>query len=299
MSRDLREAGKEAGREVIAALDPGGPETTTPLPPSEAERRRWWVTGWSSLHLMRWLPAVVAFALLIVAWKLVANHDSYLLPEPRQTLLLLWHQPGLYLHNAGATLAEALIGLGIGFGAGSVLAVAMSEVRLLERALLPLAVALNVTPVVAIAPALVVAFGFGRTPKVIVTAVIVFFPVLINGIVGLRSADPEVLDVLRSLDARRWEVLWWVRLPSALPYLFAAARVTLPLSVVGAVVAEFAAPGSGAGLGTLITQASNVSELDRVYAAIIVLAVMGLALTVIIMLLERWVLAWQPSRRGR
>jgi NitT/TauT family transport system permease protein len=142
-----------------------------------------------------------------------------------------------------------------------------------------------------------VAFGFGPTPKIIVTAVIVFFPALINSLAGLRSADPEVLDVLRSLDAARWEVLWHVRLPSALPFLFAAARVCLPLSVIGAVVAEFVTPGSAAGLGTLIYVDSNNSDLSRVYAAIICLAIMGVALTLIVILVERRVLSWQPARR--
>jgi NitT/TauT family transport system permease protein len=249
------------------------------------------------LRPSRWFPAVVAFAALILAWKLLANHDHYLLPQPGATLSQLWDDPGLYLHNAWATLGEALIGLGFGFGAAFLLSVLMSQIAIVERALLPLAVALNVTPVVAVAPALVVAFGFGPTPKIIVTAVIVFFPALINSLVGLRSADPEVLDVLRSLDAARWEVLWHVRLPSALPFLFAAARVCLPLSVVGAVVAEFVTPGSSAGLGTLITQAYNDSQLSRIYAAVICLAVMGVALTLIITVLERWVLAWEPSRR--
>lgn len=253
--------------------------------------------SWSSLRPSRWLPALVAFAILVLVWKLLADHDRYLLPQPGATASQLWNYPGLYLRNARSTLVEALIGLGVGFGAAFGISVVMSQISLVERALLPLAVALNVTPVVAVAPALVVAFGFGRTPKVIVTAVIVFFPALINSLVGLRSADPEVLDVLRSLNAARWEVLWWVRLPSALPYLFAAARVCLPLSVVGAVVAEFVTPGSSAGLGTLITQASANSALPRVYAAIICLAVLGVALTVVITVVERRVLAWHPSRR--
>lgn len=246
----------------------------------------------------RWLPALVAFAILVVIWKLLADHDHYLLPQPGATVSQLWDSPALYLRNARSTLVEALIGLGVGFGLAFLLSVLMSQVALVERAVLPLAVVLNVTPVVAVAPALVVAFGFGRTPKVIVTAVIVFFPALINSLVGLRSADPEVLDVLRSLDAARWEMLTHVRLPSALPYLFAAARVCFPLSVVGAVVAEFVAPGSSAGLGTLITQASANSQLPRVYAALICLAVMGMVLTVLITIVERRVLAWQPSRRA-
>jgi NitT/TauT family transport system permease protein len=270
-----------------------------PGPPAEQRRhgRAASPRRWSWVRPGYWLPALVAFAVLLGAWKLIAEHDHYLLPQPGATAAQLWNHPGLYLHDARATLLEALIGLAIGFGLAFLLAVVMSQVTLVERAVLPLAVVLNVTPVIAVAPALVVAFGFGPTPKIIVTAVIVFFPALVNSLIGLRSADPAVLDVLRSLHASRGEALWHVRLPSALPYLFAAARVCLPLSVVGAVVAEFVAPGSTAGLGTLISQASASSQLAEVYAAIICLAVLGVALTGMVVVAERRALAWQPARR--
>lgn len=246
----------------------------------------------------RWLPPLVAFAALVGVWQVLADHDRYLLPRPGTTAAQLLGHPGLYLHDARATLVEALVGLAIGFASACLLSLVMSEVEVVERAVLPLAVVLNVTPVVALAPALVVAFGFGAAPKIIVTAVIVFFPALINALIGLRSADPAVLDVLRSLDAARREVLWHVRLPAALPYLFAAARVCLPLSVVGAVVAELVAPGSSAGLGTLISQSAANSQLPQVYAAILCLAALGVALTGLVVVAERRALAWQPARRA-
>ncbi|MCU4183733.1 ABC transporter permease [Acidiferrimicrobium sp. IK] len=244
------------------------------------------------------LPALVALVVVGVVWQLLATHNRYLLPRPAATWSQLAHHPGLFASDARTTLVEALLGLGIGFVAAVVLAVLMSQVRVVQRAVMPLAVVLNVTPVVAVAPAMVVAFGFGRTPKVIVTSIIVFFPALINALTGLRSSDPRVLDVMATLHASRRETLWRVQLPSALPNLFAAARVCLPLSVIGAVVAEFVAPGSSAGLGTLITQASSNNQLDRVYAAIICLAAMGVALTLVIAALERWLLAWSRHARS-
>jgi NitT/TauT family transport system permease protein len=265
-----------------------------PLIPGSRIRGR---SGMAWARPSRWLPAVVAFALVLLAWKLLADHDHYLLPQPGATFSQLWDFPASYLRSARATLHEALEGLGIGFTAAVILAVAMSQIPLVERALLPLAVVLNVTPVVAVAPALVVVYGFGATPKIIVTAVIVFFPALVNVLIGLRSADPEVLDVLRSLHASTWEVLWRVRLPSALPYVFAAARVCFPLSLIGAVVAEFVTPGSSGGLGTLITLAYNDSQLSRIYAAVICLAVLGVGLSLVVVAAERRVLAWQPERR--
>lgn len=244
----------------------------------------------------RVLPPVVGVVLVVVAWQLLAAHNRYLLPRPAATFDQLLRHPGLFASNGRTTLAEALIGLGIGFGAAVVLAVAMSQLRVIERAVMPLAVVLNVTPVVAVAPAMVVAFGFGRTPKVVVTALIVFFPALINALAGLRSADPQVLDVLRTLHASRGETLRRVLLPSAVPHLFVAARVCLPLSVIGAVVAEFVAPGSSAGLGNLVNRASADSQLSVVYAGILALAVLGVALAAVLAVVERRLLAWDPRR---
>jgi NitT/TauT family transport system permease protein len=238
----------------------------------------------------------VAAVIVIAVWQLVAVHNRYILPRPWAVALQLVHHPGSYLHGARVTLTEALAGLAIGFGAGVLLGIVMSEIRIVERALLPLAIVANVTPVVALAPGLVVAFGFGITPKLIVTAVICFFPALMNTIAGLRSTDPELLDVLQTLHASRLEVLIRVRLPCSLPYLFSAARICLPLSVVGAVVAELVTQGSTSGLGTVISQAAANAQLDRVYASIVCLALLGVGLTAFIVLAERRLLAWHPSQ---
>jgi NitT/TauT family transport system permease protein len=175
----------------------------------------------------------------------------------------------------------------------------MSHVRILERALMPLAVVLNVTPIVAIAPGLVVAFGFGFTPKYIIAGVIVFFPFLVNSLVGLRSLDPEVLDVFTTLHASRWEVLWRLELPSSLPYLFAAARICLPLSLIGAVVAEFSAAGQTTGLGSLIETSANQADLQAVYASVVVLALLGISVTFVVAMFQRRLLSWQSSSRAR
>ena len=258
--------------------------------------RPWW-------HPATWLPAAVALALLATAWQLAATAlaargETYLLPLPADVLTELVGSPGRYLSDAWTTLSTALLGVAAGGLLAVVLAVVLSEVPLLARAVVPLAVVLNTTPVVALAPALVVAFGFGRTPKVVVTAVVVFFPVLVTVLSGLRAAPPDALAVLRSLRASRLEVLRRLRLPAALPALFTALRVVLPLSVVGAVVAEFVAAGSSAGLGTLITTSAANYQLAPVYAAIIVLAVMGVLLLGAVVAVERRVLArYAPGRR--
>jgi NitT/TauT family transport system permease protein len=242
-----------------------------------------------------WLPPLVAFVLLAVAWQLYAMHNPFVIPTIPKIFHELAGRPGFYFRNALTTLSEALVGAAFGMGIAFLLAVVMSYVRIVERAILPLAVILNVTPIIAIAPALVVAFGFGPTPKYIITAVLVFFPFLINSLIGLRSADPLALDVLRTLHASRTEILWRLRLPSSLPFLCAAARICVPLSVIGAVVAEFVAAGQTNGLGTLIVTAASLSDLPVIYASVVVLAIIGIALFVLVVLVQRRLLAWHSS----
>ncbi|HEX3900153.1 MAG TPA: ABC transporter permease [Mycobacteriales bacterium] len=247
------------------------------------------------LRIGLWLPSLVAVALLAVVWQLYAARHPYVLPRLSKVGAQLRDQPDLFLRNAGTTLEEALVGGAIGMGVAFGLAVLMFYVKVVERAIMPLAVVLNVTPLVAIAPALVVALGFGLTPKFVIAALLVFFPFLVNVLAGLRDVDPQVLDVASTLDASRTEVLWRIRLPSSLPYLFAAGRICLPLSLVGAVVAEFVAAGEAKGLGTLVVTAASLGNLGTVYAAVAVLAVLGVALFSSVVVAERLVL----RRQGR
>lgn len=244
------------------------------------------------LHPRIWAPFVVLLALLGVGWHVGARQWPYLLPPLSDVGHELRSQPGFYVSNALVTLREALIGLAIAFVVAFALAIAVSEFPLVRRAVMPVAVILNVTPLVAIAPALVVAFGFGPAPKLIVTALICFFPILINTSVGLRSVPLEVVQVFRTVDASRWELLRHVRVPSALPYIFASLQVVFPLSVVGAVVAELSAPGAADGLGTTIQVASSMNHLAVVWAAVAVLAAMGALLLLLVTVAERRLLTW-------
>jgi NitT/TauT family transport system permease protein len=238
--------------------------------------------------------------LLALVWQIVALHNAYLIPRIGAIWQQLDNHPREFLDAAVVTLQEAAVGLGVSFVVAFVLAVAMSHVGIIDRAVMPLAVVIYVTPVVALAPAFVVAFGFGFLPRYLVTGLIVFFPLLVNSLVGLRSIDPETRDYLRSLNASRAEILWRLRFPSSLPYLFAAARICFPLAVIGAVVAEFTtAANVSVGLGTLIITANSAPNLPELYAAVACLSLLGLALTVIVLLMERRVLGWHVSISGR
>ncbi len=251
-------------------------------------------------HFLRWwLPPLVSVGLLGLAWQIYALHNPYVLPTIPDVVDQFTHAPGLYWHDMLVTLQESLVGGAGGMVIGFVLAVAMSRLPLVERAVMPLAVALNVTPVIAIAPGLVVAFGFGYLPKYIIAGVVVVFPFLINSLVGLRSADHGLLDVFRTWRASTWRVLWHLELPSSLPYVLAAARICVPLSVVGAVVGEFSAAGQTTGLGSLIEVAANQANLAIVYAAVAVLALLGVSLTLAVVALQYALREWSPATRAR
>ncbi|MDA8297932.1 MAG: ABC transporter permease [Actinomycetota bacterium] len=244
----------------------------------------------------RVVPALVALGVVAGIWQLIAVHNPLVLPTVGSVFSRLADQPGLFAKDAGATLEEVAVGAAAAFAAAFVIAVAMSELPIVERAVMPLAVALNVTPVVAIAPALTVMLGLSATPRYVVAAIVAFFPFLINALVGLRSVDPAVLELAQSLDAGRAEVLWRIRLPSSLPFLFAGARICLPLAVVGAVVAELTTSGPQTGLGYLIESAESTYDLPEIFAAVLVLAMIGVVLTVLLVLAERALVA---RRRGR
>ncbi|GLI27726.1 hypothetical protein ARHIZOSPH14_19680 [Agromyces rhizosphaerae] len=272
------------------ATSPAAPETTAA---SEASARRLP----KFLRPSRWVPITLMVLVLGVLWQVGSENMPYLLPPLQDVWRSLSGNPLFYIENAWITLQEALIGLVIAFVCSSALAIAISEVPLIRRAVMPVAVVLNVTPLVAIAPALVVAFGFGPEPKLIVTALICFFPILINVAVGLRSVPTPVLHFYRTVNASRAELLWYVRVPSALPFLFAALKIVFPLSIVGAVVAEMFAPGAAEGLGTTISLASSNNQLQVIYASIAILALMGATLLAIVTAVERRVLHWHDTHR--
>jgi NitT/TauT family transport system permease protein len=247
------------------------------------------------------VPGAIGLSLFALAWQLLAAHYAVRTANAFPSIGAIWTELSanlsMYGIDAAHTLEEVTIGLGASFIVAFTLAVVMTHVPIIERMVMPLAVILNVTPVVAIAPGLTLMLGLGMSPRYVVTALIVFFPLLINSLVGLGNIDPEALDLFHTMHASRKDVLLHLRLPSSLPFLFVAARICFPLATVGAVVAEFSTSGPGTGLGSAIAVAVASDAVPAVYAAIFCLAVMGLALTIVVALTERRLLTWHPSSR--
>lgn len=241
------------------------------------------------------LPTVATFLAVAVLWQLVAYSNPYVIPTLEAIGESLMSSPQMYLANLLVTAQEIAIGASMGILAGFILAVIMCEFPLIERAVMPLMVVIMVTPVVAIAPALVVAFGFGMLPKYIVTGLVVFFPMLVNSLAGLKEADPRALDVLNTLHASRWEIFRDLRFPGSMPFFFAGLRIALPLSVVGAAVAEFVAAGQQAGLGSLLTIAAAQANLPVIWASIALLCLVGIVLIAALALIRKRVLWWSDE----
>lgn len=242
-----------------------------------------------------WAPPAVAFVAAAAIWQLYAVNNPYVIPTIDQVWTSLADQPSMYLDNLLTTLQEVVIGATSGIVAGFLLAVIMAEFDIFERALMPLVVVLMVTPIVAIAPALVVAFGFGMIPKYIVTGLVVFFPMLVNSLAGLREVDSRMLDVLHTLHASRWEIFRHLRFPGCMPFVFAGLRIALPLAIVGAAVAEFVAAGQQAGLGSLLTIAASQANLPVTWASIVLLCALGVLLVSLLAIARRRVLWWSES----
>ncbi len=285
-----------------AGVAPGAPasaaDAATPVPPRTRRARR---SPGARLRgaAAQWGAPLALLAILLAAWEAfvrLRHVKAYLLPPPTAVARALASDPGRFADAARLSLEAALGGLLIASAVAFALAVVMAHSRVLERALYPPALAIKVTPIVAVYPLLAIWFGFGIGPKMLVAALITFFPMLVNSVVGLRSVDPSALDFMRALDASRWQVFWRLRLPSSLPYVFAALRISVPLSLIGAVVAEFLSGTSG--MGQLILIANGDFDTATLFGAVVVLAVLGVALTAVVSYVERRVLFWHESSMG-
>lgn len=241
--------------------------------------------------------AAVIVAAFLLAWEISVHLfriPPYLLPAPSLVLQTLASHPQLYLQATLITLGEALIGLVLGVLAGAVIASLLTLQPRLEGGVMTLAILVKSTPMVAIAPLLTLWLGFGVLPKIIITSLLTFFPVLINILTGLQRTDPALMDLFHSWKASRNEIFFHLRLPSALPYLFAALKISAPLALIGAVVAEWT--GASGGLGRTMWLAYTNLNLPFLFAAIFILATGGMLLYRMLVWIERRAVFWQTAQ---
>jgi len=239
--------------------------------------------------------SIAAFLLLWVGISRWTQLPSFMLPTPTAVWLRFvrtWLD-GSLLHHAGVTLGEVLSGLFLGMAVATVLGYILAKSPLLERMLEPYIVASQAIPTVAIAPLLIIWFGPGKLSKVLISALIVFFPILINTILGIRSVSEDLYDLMKSLKATPLQVLRTLELPAALPVVLGGLKIGATLSVIGAVVGEFI--GSDEGLGFLINIGRGLYDTPLVFVAVFTLVFLALALYGSVLIIERTVLTWRTE----
>jgi NitT/TauT family transport system permease protein len=259
------------------------------------------------------LPPLVALALALAAWEglvRLLNIPIYLLPAPSDITETLWRLisagfvPPTYvgapaegiLYDTYVTLAEALVGLAIGTFVGLVFAVVMTHSRFAEQALYPIIISIRSTPIIALAPVFIIWFGFTIMPKAIVAALATFYPVLVNCITGMRAVDPATLEFFQSVHASRSEIFWRLRIPNTLPYFFAATRLNVSLSIIGAIVGELV--GARDGVGHMMTAAAVTLRTTEVFSGVVILTSLGVVLTEFVTFVQRRVLFWHETERA-
>jgi len=252
-------------------------------------------------------PPLATFALLNAVWELLVRLlrvPAYLLPPPSAVATALFEHAGTLARGVAITGKAALLGFLLSGIFGVAVAVLITAARWVERAVYPFTVFLQTVPLVAIAPLLVVWFGFGIRPVAVAAFVVSVFPVIVNTVTGLRSTDPALLDLFRLAGASRAARLFKLRLPYALPNIFAGLKVAAGLAVIGAVVGEFVASyaGDDAGIGMLVLTYSRESHTDRLFAAVGLASLLGLALFAAVsfagwLALRRWHASENPATR--
>ncbi|GJM42927.1 MAG: ABC transporter permease [Ardenticatenaceae bacterium] len=256
------------------------------LPNRTTNRPRNWAQ-WSGVGL------IVGVLLIWETAVRLTDTPAYLFPAPTAVFSYLASHLSDLLLAGGVTLVEAVAGLVLGTAVGLALAVLITFWQQLEQGVMSLAILAKSTPIIAIAPILTIWLGFGPAPKVIVTALLTFFPVLINALTGFRTVDGALLDWLRSLNATPQEIFLQARWPGARPYLFAALRVVGPLALIGAVVAEWM--GASSGLGRAMWLAYTNLNMPALFAAVFILTGLSTAVYQTIVWLEKRLLFWNPS----
>jgi ABC-type nitrate/sulfonate/bicarbonate transport system permease component len=248
-------------------------------------------------RIRRWVAPIVFALLFLGAWQLyvvVADVPESSLPSPTEIASAGWENRSLLIDNTWITIGEILLGFALAIAVGILLALAIRSSRTIERAVYPWLVVSQMVPVPAIAPIFVIWTGFDLRPRVMVIALVAFFPIVVNAVDGLRAADPALLRLLRTMGASRRQLLRHGSFPASLPFLFSGLKIAAALSVIGAVFAEWV--GSSEGLGHLILVLNNATETATMFAAIFLLSLIGIGLFGLVALAERLLLPWYRAR---
>ena len=279
------------------------------VPPAESSAASSHSPGGSAKSAMGRLPSPVAVSIAVAADNrrhhrrlgslrpAVRGAEVASARAVRHRRYPLFRRAPLLWRHTLATLLEIVVGFGLSLACGVALAAAIGLSRTLERAIYPFVIASQTIPIIVIAPMLLIWIGYGFAPKVIVVALISFFPIVVNMVDGLKSVDRDMVNLMRTLGASRWQVFFKVQVPTSLPYLFSGMRVAIAVSVIGAVIGEWV--GSSEGLGYLMLRSKPQFLTERVFAAIVILSALGVGLFGSVGIVERLAIPWWRASRGQ
>ncbi len=251
------------------------------------------------MRLLPWVSTPLLLALVLAVWKLGTTAfgvSPFVLPPPEDvavTLVRLVQEPEVWLVHTRMTVTETVVGFLIALVTGVFVGAVLGRVLWLERAVRPIVVALQVIPKVALIPLFVIWFGFGITSKIVIAAILAFFPIMLNVMLGVRSVDPGHREVMRSLDASRWQTFASLELHATLPYVFAGMEVGIVFALIGAIVGEYL--GGNRGLGYMVVVSLNALDAPQLFAVIILLAALGSVLFFAVNGLKRALIPWHDS----
>jgi ABC-type nitrate/sulfonate/bicarbonate transport system permease component len=277
---------------IIEVADGSVDDSVDPAGPGAASEQRGWLREAFDLFVA---PALLVLGFLAI-WQFVPpalGVPKYILPTPTDIVAQIIKDWDLLWPNMLVTLSEILLGFLLAFVVAMILGFVVAHFRIANRAIYPLLVASQTIPVIAIAPIFIIWFGYGILPKVIITALICFFPLTVNTVAGYASVDPDARMLFRAYGTSRLKTYGLLTLPSALPSIFSGIKISITLSVIGATIGEYV--GSQSGLGFVIVQASGQIITARVFAAIALLSIMGIVLFLIASLVERLVMPWRSA----
>ena len=258
----------------------------------------WAKTARIRVHLLYLSYPIVTILVAMLVWTAVVwvfKMPNYILPYPVAVAKDLWAQGAFLIGHMWVTLYSTLLGFAIAIIAGAFAAILIVSSKTMERAFMPLMVFAQTFPKIAIAPLFVIWFGFGIIPKVVVATLICFFPIIINTSVGLASVENDMVDLIRSMAATKWQVFTKVRIPNALPYFFSALKISITLALIGAIVGEFVASDEGLGYLILVYEANLMTS--NLFATMTVLVLMGALLFYMIIGIENIFLPWQRAKQ--
>lgn len=251
------------------------------------------------IWLRRRAGAIGLFALLIIAWEWsvhLLGIKEYLLPPPTKVWTEFLKRSDTVLDSAWVTTQEILAGYALSIVVSIPLALSIAYSRFMENTVYPVIVFLQIVPKIAIAPLFIIWFGFGFTPKLLLVFLLSFFPIVVSSIVGFKSVDPDIMDFARTTGASGWRLFLRIRLPQALPHIFTGLKVGAALAATAAVVAEFVA--SDKGLGYLLLQYNGQLETPMVFATVVLLSLIGLAVYFAVEVIERLAIPWHTSQQS-